>query len=195
MAADRLGPEAKTALSWAAAPGVERDVGMEQVADEVFADVQIAGIDGQHAGHGIPIVDQISIGGVVQVASSIAVTQPPDLIPGFAFRQFFAGVVKLVPTDEIDLWVLLKRLLWQHRDVSANQADLSLRILGLNRCRALDIVGQRRSTGVQNLPIRSPWRSSSISATVIALGAAHPPACCRALGPQAGLTKSDTKRR
>ena len=82
---------------------------MQQVANKIFGDVQVSRIGRQDAWHGIPIVNQLALWSVVQIAVRITVAQAFDLIPGFAFCQFFAGVVKLVATHKVDRRVLQQR--------------------------------------------------------------------------------------
>ena len=48
MATHRLRPQAKGASRFAPTPGVERKVGVFQIADEVFFDLQIAFVDRRH---------------------------------------------------------------------------------------------------------------------------------------------------
>jgi hypothetical protein len=50
VAADGLGPEAEGALRRAAAAGVEAQIGMEQVADEILFDLQVAFVGVHHPG-------------------------------------------------------------------------------------------------------------------------------------------------
>ena len=55
VAADGLRPEAEGALGGASAAGVEAHVGMEQVADEILLDLQVALIDIGHPGQGVHV--------------------------------------------------------------------------------------------------------------------------------------------
>src|SRR5204863_4398538 len=57
LAADRLWPQAEGALRAAPAAGVERDVGMLQVADEIVLDRQVTLVDIDHEWQGVHVLE------------------------------------------------------------------------------------------------------------------------------------------
>ena len=102
MTADGLRPEAEGAFRRAAAAGVEGHVRVLQVADEIFFDIEIAMVDGEDAGHGIPVVDQFALGIVVDLAVGVAPAEACDIGQGLVLREIEAGVIEFVTANEID---------------------------------------------------------------------------------------------
>ena len=87
VAADGLRPEAEAAFGRAAAPRIERNIGVLQVADEVVLDLQIAVINREDAGHSVPVVNELALGVVVNAAIGVAPAEAFDPGPRFALRQ------------------------------------------------------------------------------------------------------------
>ena len=102
MAADRLGPEAEGTARFAAAPRVERHVGVLEIADEIVLDLEVALVDLaderqlvhvlQH--RTLRIVDDHALG--VPVAHAVNARERPTV------RDFLDREVELVASDEID---------------------------------------------------------------------------------------------
>ena len=78
VAADGLGPEAEGALGRAAASGVDADVGMQQVADEILLDLEVALVHVRHPGQHVHVGDQLALGVVFDLAVLVAVAQAGD---------------------------------------------------------------------------------------------------------------------
>ena len=78
VSADGLRPEAEGALGRAAAAGIHRNVGMQQVADEIFFDLQIAFIDIRHPRQRVHVRNHFALGVVFDFPVLVLVRQTGD---------------------------------------------------------------------------------------------------------------------
>src|SRR5512133_2773204 len=101
LAGKGLGPEAVDAAGRTAAAGIDRDVGVLEVRDDIFADRQIALVDRRHEGQGIQVLDHGAIRGVDHLAI-LHETETIDRTPGPAFAEFLGRVVEFTTADDID---------------------------------------------------------------------------------------------
>ena len=62
MTADRLRPQAEGAARFAAAAGIERDVGVLEIAAEIILDDEVALIDRRHEGKLVHVLEDRSLG-------------------------------------------------------------------------------------------------------------------------------------
>ena len=94
VAAARLRPEAEGALRAAAATGVERDVGMQQVPDEVVLDLEVALVDVDHERQPIHLLQRRAVGRAME-ASVGAVGQARDPVQRPPLGDRLDGEVEL----------------------------------------------------------------------------------------------------
>ena len=62
VAADRLWPQAEGAMRFAAAAGIDRDVGVFQIADEIVLDCEVALVDRRDEGQRIHVLQDRPVG-------------------------------------------------------------------------------------------------------------------------------------
>ena len=148
--ADGLRPEAEGALGRAAAAGVEAHVGMEQVADEILLDLQVALIDVGHPGQRVHVGDHLALGVVLDLAVLVAVAQAGDGVERAAFGDFLAGEIEFLAPDPVNGRGGLQRLGRQHRGVRADEADLGLGPVLLDGFGDFAVVLQRGRAGVDD---------------------------------------------
>ena len=87
MAADRLRPQAEGAARFAAAPGIDREIGMLQVADEIILDVEVALIDRRDERQAVHVLQDRALVVVDDDARRIAVGQAGDVGPRLVRRR------------------------------------------------------------------------------------------------------------
>ena len=87
MAADGLRPQAESALRAAAAAGVEADVGMLQVADEVVLDLQVALVDRRDERQVVHVLDHGARQVVHDAAVGAAIGEPLDVAQAAGLRR------------------------------------------------------------------------------------------------------------
>src|SRR5439155_5348021 len=102
VATDRLWPKTESALSGAAAAGVKADVRVEQVADEISFDLQIALIYIRHPRQRIHVLDQLSFRVVPDFAVFVAVRQAGDGFQRPVFGDFLAREIEFFAPSPID---------------------------------------------------------------------------------------------
>ncbi len=136
--ADRLRPEAEGAARLAATAGIEREVGMQQIADEVILDHEVALVDVDHPGQRIHVLDDGALG-IVHHRAVALVAQPENALERAALRHLLDGEVELGAADEIDGFAREERLVGRDRDMGAHQPDEERRIRALEGFRHLDV--------------------------------------------------------
>ena len=78
VSADGLRPEAEGALRRAAAPRVHADVRMQQVADEILFDLEVALVNVRHPRERVHVLDHLALGVVFDFAVLVLVGKPGD---------------------------------------------------------------------------------------------------------------------
>ena len=102
MAADGLRPEAEGAARFAAAPRVEGDVGVLQIAAEIILDDEVALIDRRDEGKRVHVLEDRPIGIVDDDAIVVAIGEAGDLAEVASFGDLLDRVIELVPRHEVD---------------------------------------------------------------------------------------------
>src|SRR5208283_1635056 len=137
---DGLRPKAEGAFGGAAAPGVERHIGMKQIADEVIVDVQISMIDRENAWQGIRIEQDLAFRRMAYGAIGCSVSEAFDLIKVISPGQLETGIIKLVAAHEIECRSLKQSLLGGNGDVGSHKSYKCMRVMGLEGSGAFDVV-------------------------------------------------------
>ena len=150
VAADGLRPQAEGAARFAAAPGVERQIGVPQIADEIVLDLEIALVDRRDERQLVHVVQDGALGVVDDAAVALAIRQAGDAAEVAALRHLLDGEIELVAGDEIELLAGRKRARGIDRDLGADHADLEIGIGRLQRADGLHVGGKRRRRGVQH---------------------------------------------
>ena len=130
VAADRLRPQTEGTLRLAAAPGVERQIRMLQVAVEIVGDRQIAAVNVEDRRKRVHVGDDRTLGRADD-AAVLAVCQAVDLAQRLAGGDVDARVIELADAHPVDRGRAAQRLLGQHADVRADHADQNVGILFL----------------------------------------------------------------
>ena len=150
MPANGLGPQAEGAARFASAAGVDRDVGVLQIADEVVLDLQVALIDRRHPRQAVHVVQDRPVRVVDDRALGVAVGETVDRGPGLVLGHVQTREIELVAGDEVDHRRLLHRALRVDGDLGPDQADLQRRVLGFQRLGALHVGGEGGDRGVHH---------------------------------------------
>ena len=174
VSADGLRPEAEGALRRAAAAGIHRNVRMQQVADEIFFDLQIAFIDVRHPRQRVHVRNHFALGIVFDFAVLVLVGQAGDGRKVAVFGDFLAGEIKFLAAHPVNRGRRLERFRRQHHRVRADEADFRVGLLRLDGLGHLAIVFQRRRGGVDDDVIE-----------ILRDGEAFRPGQCRAAGSRA----------
>ena len=123
MPADGLGPETEGALGGAPAARVEAHIGMEQVADKILLDLQVALIDVGHPRQRVHVGNHLALGVVLDLAFFVAIAQADNRVERTALGDFLAGEIELLAPDPVNGLGCLQGLSRQHRRVGADEAD------------------------------------------------------------------------
>ena len=102
MPADGLRPQAEGAFRAAAAPGVERHVGVLQIADEIVLDPQIALVDLGDEGQLVHVLEDRAIGVVDDAAAGAAIAQTVDRAKRPALGDLLDREVEFLAGDEVE---------------------------------------------------------------------------------------------
>ena len=153
MPADRLRPQAEGAARFAAAPGVERDVGVLEIADEVILDLEVALVDLAHERQRVHVLQDGAFLVVRDHALAVAIRQAVDRVPVAPLGKLPDGEVELVARDEIDRLGIFEALVRLHRHLGADEARLEPRIGGFQRLDRLHVVAEGRRRRVQHREI------------------------------------------
>src|SRR5208337_3641947 len=137
---DGLRPKAKGTFGGAAAPGVERHIGMKQIADEVIVDVQIFVIDRENAWQGIRIEQDLAFRRMAYGAIGCSVSEAFNLIKVISPGQIETGIIKLVAAHEIEHRSLKQSLFGNNGDMGSDKSYLCMRIMRFEGCSAFDVV-------------------------------------------------------
>ncbi len=102
MPADGLRPQAEGAVRFAAAAGVQRHVGVQQVADEVILDPQVALVDLGDERQLVHVLQHRAVLVVLDHAVGVAEGDAVDSGPVAALGDFLDGEVEFVAGHEVD---------------------------------------------------------------------------------------------
>jgi hypothetical protein len=149
LAAHRLGPQAEGALGAAAAARVERDVGVEQVADEVALDLEIAVIDVHHERQRVHVLERRPVWRAPERAVH-PIGEPGHVGQRPALGHFLDRDVELGAADEVDRRRGGQRALPLDGHVGAHQAHAQPRVGGLQRLGHPQVGGEGRRAGVKH---------------------------------------------
>ena len=150
VAADGLRPEAERTLRRAATSRIHRDVGMQQIADEIFFNLQIAFIDVRDPRERVHVLDHFALGIVDDLAVLVFVGKPGDAREVAVFGDFLAGEIKFLAAHPVNRRRRLQRFRWQHHRMRTDETDLRVRLLRLDGLGHLAVVFQRRRGGVDD---------------------------------------------
>ena len=149
VAADGLGPEAEGAARFAAAPGVEREIGMEEIADEIVLDHEVALVDLGDPGQRVHVLDDGPLG-VVHHRAVHPVADTVDLGQRAALGDLLDGEIELAARDEIDGLRGGERGAGRDRDMRPHHADEELRIGRLEGLDHLHVGGEGGCRGMEH---------------------------------------------
>ncbi len=150
MPAHGLRPQAEGAARTAAAAGVDRHIGVLQVADEVVVDLQVALVDRRHEGQLVHVLDHRALPVVFERAVRQAVGQAQDVLERLARGHVLAGVVELLAADEVDGLARAQRAARIDRGLGADHADHHIRLALLQFLGELGVGGERGRAGVDD---------------------------------------------
>ena len=123
---------------------------MQQVADEVALDLQVAFIDIGHPRQGVHVLNQLALRVMPDAAVAGAVAQAGDLVERAAFGHFLAGEIEFLAPDPINGRRGLQGLGGEDGGVGADKADEGLRAVELDRLGHLAIVLEGGGRGVND---------------------------------------------
>ncbi len=149
MTTHGLRPQAECAARLAAASGVERQVRMLQIPDEVVLDPEVPLVNGRNKGQRVHVFQDRPRVVVHDPAFGIAVGKARDPVPVTSLGHFLDREVELVAGDEVDC---LRRRQTSRRidsDLGADQSGLQGRVDRLHRLDRLDIRRERGRRRVQ----------------------------------------------
>ena len=150
MSAERLGPQAESALRRTATGRIESDKRVQQEGHGITADVEIAVIDVGDVGQGIEVLHVWTVGIVHHLAARIAIRDAQDFRQRFAVRVFDNRVFELAAAYEIDGRTVVQRPLRQRSDMRPDEAYLEAGVRFLHPGDEADIAGEPRRTGKQD---------------------------------------------
>src|SRR5262245_27809462 len=149
MAANRLRPEAEGAARPTAPPGVERHVRVQEVADEVLLDHQVAVVDVHHERQGVHVLERRPLRRALEVPVR-AIAESGHLWKRPPLRDLLDGEVELAAGHELDGRRGSERALALHGDVRPDETDPEARVLALERLGHAHVVRERRRARVQH---------------------------------------------
>src|SRR5262245_12776616 len=102
MPGDGLRPQAEGAARFAAAPGIERNVGVLEIAAEIVLDHEVALVDRRDEGELVHVLKNGALLVVHDGAVALAPREPRDAGEVATFRDLLDGEIELVACHEID---------------------------------------------------------------------------------------------
>ena len=99
---------------------------MEQIADEILFDLQVALVDVGHPRKRIHVLDHLALGVVFDPAVLVLVGKPSDGREVAAFGDFLAGEIKFLAANPINRPGRLQRFGGQYHRVRPDEADFSV---------------------------------------------------------------------
>ena len=156
MPADGLRPQAESAMALAAAPGIERQIRVLEIADEVIFDLEVALIDIGYKRQVVHIGKDLAFLVVDDHAILVAVGNAVDGGEIHALGNILDGKVKFIARDEINRCALQQAFFRLHRDLGANHADFDVRVGILDRLGDLHVGGKARRRGMDHAKIAVP---------------------------------------
>jgi hypothetical protein len=153
MPADGLRPQAEGAFRAAAAPGIQRQIRVLQIADEIILDLEIALVDLGHEGQPVHVLQHRPRRIMDDDAVLVAIAEPVDIGESAALGDFLDREVEFLAGDEIDGARRGQAGLRLDRDLGADEADLEPRVGVLERLGDLDIGREGGGRGVHDREI------------------------------------------
>ena len=150
VSADGLRPKAERALRRAAASRVHAHVGMQQVADEVVLDLEVALVHVGDPRERVHVLDHLALLVVDDLAVGVAEGESVDGFNRAILGDFLAGEIELLAPDPVDGRRGFQCLGGQHRGVRADETDLRIRTLRLDGLGDLAVILQRGRAGVDD---------------------------------------------
>ncbi len=129
---------------------------MQQIADEVVLDPQIAPVDVRDEGQLVHVLEHGAVAVVHDRAIRAAIGNAVDRGEVAALGHLLDREVELVAGDEIDRRALRKAFVRLHRDLGADEADLQRRIFIPKRLRDLHVGGEGGCRGVDDAEFVRP---------------------------------------
>ncbi len=131
VSAERLRPEAESALRRAAARGVERDVGMQQEGHVIAGHIHVALVDLGRPGHGVQVFDLRAVG-VVDDLAVLLIADAENLVERLALRKLDDGVIEFAAADEVQRGALVQGLVGGGGNRRTDEGDANRGIGGLD---------------------------------------------------------------
>ena len=150
MTPDRLRPQAEGAARLAPAAGIERYVGVPQIAAEIILDDEIAFVDRRDERKLVHVLQYRAVGVVDDDAISVAPGEPGDAREVAPLGHILDGEIELIAGDEIDHGRSLQARLRLDRDLRPDHADLQTRLERLERLGGAHVDGERRRRGMHH---------------------------------------------
>jgi len=117
---------------------------MEEVADVVFFDLQVAFIDIRHPRQGVHVRDDFAFGIMPDPPLAVAVAQAGNGLQRAPLGDFQTGVIEFLPPNPVNGRGRLEGFSRQDRRVRADEADFGFRPVPFDGFGNLAIVFQRR---------------------------------------------------
>src|SRR5437899_6464310 len=149
MAAHRLRPEAEGAARPTPPARVERHVRMQEVADEVLLDHQVALVDVHDERQRVHVLERRPLRRALEV-SVRAIAEPRHLRERPSLGDFLDSEVELAARDELDRRRGSEGALALDGDVRPDEADPQPRVSLLERLGDADVVRKRRGARVEH---------------------------------------------
>ncbi len=126
VSAHRLRPQAERAARLAAAAGVERNIGVLQIAAVIILDGEVALVDRRHPREGSPYCRERGGPRCGRCVALVSIGQPLDVAPGHAVGDLLDREVELIAGHEIDGARGYEALLRLDRDLGPDHADFDV---------------------------------------------------------------------
>ena len=123
---------------------------MQQVADEILFDLQVALIDIRHPRQRVHVLNHLALGVVFDFPVAVFVRQTGDGGKVAAFGDFLAGEIEFLAPNPVNRRRGLERFRRQHHRMRADEADFRVGLLRLDGLGDLAIIFQRRRGGVDD---------------------------------------------
>ena len=149
VAADGLRPQTERAVRFAAAPGVVGNIGVFEIAAEVFLRVELF-VERQHGRQQIHVHQNLAFRIVHDRAILGSIGHAFDRGPVLAFGDFLDGEFVFVARDKIDRRAGLEALLGLDRDLGADEPDDRRRIEFADHPGGFDVGLERRRGGMDD---------------------------------------------
>ena len=123
---------------------------MQQIADEIFLDLQIAPVNIRHPRQRVHVLNHFAFGIVDDFAVPVFEGESGNGGEVAAFGHFLAGEIEFLAADPVNGGRRFQRFRGQHHGVRADEADFGARLLRLDGLGHFAVVFQRRRGGVDD---------------------------------------------